>query len=301
MLSCSIGLTAYNEEANIGQLLERLLNQTVSHVTMEIDIVEILVVASGCTDRTEEIVTAWSQKAPKVKLLVQPEREGKASAINLFLKEADRLSQVLLLMSADLLPNLNTVEKLLLPFLLEDEVGLTAGRPVPVNDRQTFTGFMAHLLWDLHHYMNLSGRFKGGEMIAFRPIFARIPNHTAVDEASIEPLVRGQGYQALYVPDAIVYNKGPETVADFLKQRRRIYAGHLELEQALGYAVSTMGGVTILKLFLAHLDLRPKQFVWSWRVAFLELYGRFLGRLDFANKRNHTVWDIAQSTKRLNG
>ena len=35
------------------------------------------------------------------------------------------------------------------------------------------------------------------------------------------------GYKLIYEPRCVVYNKGPLTVRDFLKQRRRIYAGHL--------------------------------------------------------------------------
>ena len=94
-------------------------------------------------------------------------------------------------------------------------VGMTTGRPVPVNDPGTFMGFAAHLLWELHHQINLRS-FKAGEMIAFRKIFERIPYHTSVDEASIEPVVRGQEYEVRYVPKAVVYNKGPLTVGDFL-------------------------------------------------------------------------------------
>jgi hypothetical protein len=159
-------------------------------------------------------------------------------------------------------------------------------------------GFAAHLLWDLHHYMNLHG-FKAGEMIAFRRVFNRIPQHTAVDEACVEPLIRGQGYQVRYIPEAIVYNKGPETVSDFLRQRRRIYAGHLELQQALGYAVSTMSGFKVLSALVRNLDWRPKQFIWTWAVAALEVTGRVLGWLDFKRRREHTVWEIATTTKEL--
>ena len=78
-----------------------------------------------------------------------------------------------------------------------------------------------------------------------RKVFERIPPHTAVDEASVEPLIRGQGYTVRYVPEAVVYNKGPDTVEDFLRQRRRIYAGHLEMQHQLGYSVSTMSGTKI--------------------------------------------------------
>jgi hypothetical protein len=175
---------------------------------------------------------------------------------------------------------------------------MTASRPEPVNNPNEFMGFAAHLLWDLHHQMNLHG-FKAGEMVAFRRTFQRIPQHTAVDEASIEPLIRGQGYKVRYIPQAVVYNKGPETVEDFLRQRRRIYAGHLELRRDLGYSVSTMSGLTVLGLLLRNLPRQLKQFAWTWAVVGLEVYGRFLGRRDFKREKDHSVWEIAATTKEL--
>ena len=235
---CSVGIMAHNEETNIGQLLQNLLDQELRTV----DLRSVIVVSSGSTDGTEDIVRHFTQQDNRVQLLVQDKREGKASAINLFLGQAEE--EVLVLSSADLQLKSDTLENLVAPFR-DPEIGMTASRPVPVNDADTFMGFAAHMLWDLHHQMNLHG-FKAGEMVVFRKTFKRIPQHTAVDEASIEPLIRGQGFQVRYVPQAIVYNKGPDTTDDFLRQRRRIYAGHLELERDLGYSVSTMGGARIL-------------------------------------------------------
>ncbi|MBK7216398.1 MAG: glycosyltransferase, partial [Candidatus Promineofilum sp.] len=258
-------------------------------------VAEIIVVASGCTDDTEAIVRAAAAADPRIRLISQPTRQGKASAMNLFLRDA--ACDVLVLSSADLLPSEDAIERLVSPFA-DPEVGMTACRPEPVNDPATFMGFAAHLLWDLHHQMNLAG-FKAGEMIAFRKVFTRIPPHTAVDEASVEPLIRGQGYGVRYVPDAVVYNKGPETVNDFLRQRRRIYAGHLEMQAALGYSVSTMSGGKIAGLLLRNLDWRPRQLWWTARVVALEVYGRYLGRQDYRARRSHTVWEIAATTKEL--
>ena len=291
-IACTIGVTAHNEAANIGRLLQRLLDQRLQMAEPR----QIIVVASGCTDDTELIVSDFAAREPRVRLLVQERREGKASAINLLLRQPTE--RVVVLCSADLLPAVDAVEKVVVPFA-DAEVGMTSGRPVPVNDANTFMGFAAHLLWHLHHEINAGGGFKAGEMIAFRKVFERIPSHTAVDEASIEPIVRGQGYQVRYVADALIANKGPDTVADFLRQRRRIYAGHLEVTALLGYSVSTMSGATVLKVLLRNLDRRPKQFLWTWGVVALEVYGRYLGRRDYKNKRNHTVWEVARSTKEL--
>lgn len=282
---------AHNEEANIGRLLARVCESRLD----EVEIVEIIVVASGCTDGTEDVVRRAAAADPRICLLSQPTREGKASAMNLFIHHAG--CDVLVLSSADLLPAEDTLERLVAPFA-DAEIGMTASRPEPVNDPATFMGFAAHLLWDLHHQMNLHA-FKAGELIAFRKVFERIPPLTAVDEASVEPLIRGQGYAVRYVPEAVVYNKGPETVEDFLRQRRRIYAGHLEMQQQLGYSVSTMSGAKIARLLLRNMDWRPKQFFWTCRVVALEVYGRYLGRRDFKARRSHTVWEIASTTKEL--
>ncbi len=205
--------------------------------------------------------------------------------------------KVLVLCSADLLPEADTIEQVVAPFA-DLEIGMTTCRPVPLNDPRTFMGFAAHMLWDLHHQINVNG-FKAGELIAFRKSFERIPYRTAVDEASIEPVIRGQGYSVRYIPTAITYNKGPDTVADFLRQRRRIYAGHLAVRDAVGYTVSTMSGLKIFGLVLRHLDWSPRPFLWTWAVAALEAYGRLLGRNDYKKRRDHSVWEIAETTKEL--
>ena len=283
---------AYNEESNIGPLLQALLNQRLRTVSIE----RIVVVASGCTDRTEEIVAEFCERDNRVKLIRQPRREGKASAINLFLRRNNY--EVIVLHSADTLPTPDTIEHLVRPFA-DPEVGMTGGRPVPTNDPRHFMGYIVHLLWRLHHRISLH-RPKMGELIAFRNIFRQIPYDSAVDEASIEPLIRGQGLKLLYIPEAIVYNKGPETVHDFLKQRRRIFAGHLYVKDTLGYKVSTMSGLRILLLFLQEMRLDWRYFLWGPAAIALEVCARLRGMYDYRIwKRKPFIWSVAETTKEL--
>jgi len=286
-----MGIMAYNEQANISRMLEAVVSQR----TTRVNLTEMIVVASGCTDRTEAIVHDWAKRDGRIRLLVQARREGKASAVNQFLAQARE--KVVVVCSADLLPAAGALEELVAPFA-DPGVGMTTGRPVPVNDAGTFMGFAAHLLWELHHEINLR-TFKAGEMIAFRNIFERIPYNTTVDEASIEPVIRGQGYEVRYVPSAVVHNKGPVTVADYLRQRRRIFAGHLAVRHTLGYTVSTMSGWRVLRALLPRLNWRPRPFLWTWGVAALEVYGRFLGRRDYKRRRSRPVWEVATTTKDL--
>ncbi len=290
-IGCSLGIMAHNEAANIGRLLESLVSQRTRSVVLR----EIIVIASGCTDETEAIVRQWRERDSRIDLVVQATREGKASAVNCFLSRSSE--PVLLLCGADLLAAEDTVEQLVAPFA-DPEVAMTGSRPVPVNNPHSLMGFAAHLLWNLHHQINLR-EFKAGELIAFRRIFRRIPNHTAVDEASVESVIRAQGYQVRYVGSAIIYNKGPETVRDFLRQRRRIHAGHLALRDAVGYRVATLSGFRVLGIALRNMHWNPREAAWTCAVAALEAYGRFLGRCDYARRRDHSVWDIARTTKQL--
>jgi biofilm PGA synthesis N-glycosyltransferase PgaC len=292
LLNVSLGIMAYNEEANIGQLLQAVLNQRFLTASLK----EIFVVASGCTDRTEHIVQGFSKKDQRIKLLVQGQREGKASAINLFFSQAS--ADIYILESADTVPEEGTLEKLIAPFA-DKKVGMTGAHPVPINTSDTFTGFAVNMMWSLHHKIALITP-KLGELVAFRSFVRKIPHDTAVDEASIEAIVKRADYELRYVPEAIVRNKGPENVKDFLKQRRRIAAGHMHLARTQGHRVSTLSAWRILGHLRDEMNWKPKELLWTVGAVALEAIGRLLGHYDFCfRKINPYIWDMATSTKKL--
>jgi cellulose synthase/poly-beta-1,6-N-acetylglucosamine synthase-like glycosyltransferase len=291
-IKCSIGVMAYNEEANIGALLNALLKQKLFLCNIN----EIIVVASGCTDNTEGIVKSYVKKDSKIRLLTQSKRQGKASAINLFLQYAK--GDIIVLESADTLPEENTIENLVAPFV-DTKIGMTGAHPTPINPETKFIGFTVNLLWRLHHKLAMEHP-KLGELVAFRNVIREIPYDTAVDEASIEASITEAGYRLYYASDAIVHNKGPETIRDLLKQRRRIAAGHKHLEVTQNYTVSTTNGLRIAKLLLSDMKWGPRSVIWTIGAVLLECYGRFLGLYDFyVKKKNPFKWDIASSTKNL--
>jgi len=294
MIRVSAGVMAYNEEKNIERLLEALSAQNLETV----EICEIIVVSSGSTDGTDAIVRRWSARDRRVRLIRQEERRGKSSAINLFLAEARSSADVFVLESGDTVPHPDCVENMVAPFA-DQTVGMTGGRPTPIDDPNTFMGFVVHMLWRLHHRLALRTP-KLGEMVAFRSFVTSIPSESAVDEASIEAIVAEHGKRLLYAPEAIVYNKGAATVGDFLKQRRRIYAGHLWLEREQSYEVSTKNVGGILSVLLADLEFTPRNLLWTAGGVWLEFFGRLLGLIDFhVLGRNPFTWDVSESTKDL--
>lgn len=288
---CSVGVMAYNEEANVGHAIESILRQEMSGRR----IAEVIVVASGCKDRTIEIVAGIAGREPRVRLIEQARREGKASAINLFIGAAK--SPLLVLVSADLMVEDGSFEHLLKHFS-DPAVGMAGGRPVPVNGTGTFLGHAVHLQWNLHDRIARKSP-KLGELIAFRNIVPSIPLDTAVDELSIQALVTQLGYRLVYESRAVVYNRGPATVADFLRQRRRIYAGHLRTRDQQAYTASTMSAWQAGRALLdPEFFPTPQAALWSVGAVGLEAVSRVLGRYDVTHRRrSHAVWEMSTTTK----
>ncbi len=286
----SVGVMAHNEEANIGRLLDALINQHLH----EVEITEIIVVASGCTDRTEDIVREYMEKDPRIKLLVQERREGKTSAINLFLKHAKE--DICVVESGDTLPHEAAIEHLVRMFK-DPKVGMTGAHKVPVNTPDHIAGLLTHLRLRLEHQLCLEIP-RLGELIAFRKVFDHIPPDVSMDEAFVEALVVKRGLQVRYAPDAIVYNTGPTSIRDFVKQRRRNHAGHLYLKHKYGYKVSSLENSRVIKIALKEL-WGAIQFIYTLGLlAVLEAWARFLGWYDFViRKERYEVWDMAWSQK----
>jgi len=292
MMKCSIGVIVYNEEANIAKLLTALQKQKLKQVKID----EIYVVSSACRDNTDKIVSAFAASDERITLITEPERRGKSAAINLFLAAAN--NPYLIIESGDTIPADDTVEKLI-SALAEDNVGMSGGRPLPENDEESFIGYSVNLLWRLHHQMALISP-KLGEMIAFRNIVDSIDEKSAVDEASIEAVITEQGYKIVYIPDAIIHNKGPENISDFIKQRRRIEAGHIWLSENNNYRVVSQNKALLIKLAWKEFWSNPTRIFYFIGTIGLEIYSRLLGKIDYKyKKKNPYKWDISSSTKNL--
>lgn len=291
----SIGICAHNEQETIEALINSILKQS---LPSSMYLKELLIISSGSTDDTDQIITQLAKHHTCITPIIKPKREGKAQAVNTFIKKAK--SRYLVLSSADLLLEKNCLN-MLLTELQQRKVGLTAPQIKPSNDNGDLVSFAFQLQWELHHKINLQfpNRPKVGELVAFKKIFKRIISSSAVDEANIEPLIHLQDYSIEYCPEAIVYNRGPETILDFLRQRRRIYAGHTSLRNEYGYTVVTYSNTRVFGVLLANMTWEWDYFVKLLGVIFLEAVARLSGLLDYyLQLRTHTIWKTAHTTKK---
>ncbi|MGB4309495.1 MAG: glycosyltransferase family 2 protein, partial [Candidatus Cloacimonadaceae bacterium] len=136
-ITCSVGVFAHNEAANIGALLDALIRQKLKKA----EIRQIIVVSSASKDGTDEIVREYCQKDERIRLITQEKREGKSAAINLFIAAASE--DICVVISGDVIPAPRTIERLVSAFA-DPKIGATGGRPVPVNDPDSLIGYSVH-------------------------------------------------------------------------------------------------------------------------------------------------------------
>ncbi|MCB0094823.1 MAG: glycosyltransferase [Caldilineaceae bacterium] len=289
-IRCSVGVTVYNEEKNIGNLLEALLDQHLHRV----EIAEIIIVASACEDDTVPIVQGFAARDARVKLIEQARREGKTSAVNLFLAAAT--CNICVVESGDTVPHEYAVEHLVRMFA-DPTVGMVGAQKVAVNTPTHIVGLLSHLRLRMEHTLCLEIP-RLGEMIAFRKVFDYIPPDIAMDEAFVEALVIKNGLSVQYAPDAVVYNTGPTTIPDFVRQRRRNHAGHLYLKHKYGYAVSSIQNRRVARIAFNEVWGVVRLLWVLFLLAVLEAWSRVLGWYDFAVKRDrHVIWNMAWTQK----
>lgn len=289
----AVGIMAYNEEDNIGHLLESVVHQTVGA-----RITSIVVIASGCTDRTCEIAAEWAQRDPRIRLVAESERNGKVHAINTFIKLVRE--PLCIITSADVFFNPTTVERITRPFD-DPHVGVVGARAVPINTPDTFVGFTVNLMWSLHHDLALVTP-KMGEMCAFRNVIPGLDPNTLYDEMSVLYEVEKCGYRAAYAPDALIENCGPGNLRDFIKQRTRWIVANLSVERDYRIYVATMKPHAVLRATLAYVRQDWHRLHWFVAAACVELWARLRARFEYSALRRHRkfqVWDRIATTKQI--
>lgn len=245
-VSFSVGICAYNEADRVRGLLDSLLSQAVPPpFVME----EVLVVASGCTDGTEAEVRGITRRDPRVRLISEPERRGKASALNRIL--ATYRGHVLVLLNADARLAPGSLAALLRAFVEYPEVGVACGAAVPETGGG-IPGLVQEVEWDLHNRILevQSARHQENhccdELMAMRRGFVTsIPPDLINDGAYLGVLAALAGESVRFCRDARVYVHTPRTVRGVVAQRRRILRGHRQIRRLLHRTPRTLERLTV--------------------------------------------------------
>lgn len=138
-VTLSVGIPAYNEEANIASIIKTILRQKQESFLLE----KIYVVADGCTDRTIEIVKKLATKNKEIKLIARKGRSGKVTALNT-IYETNK-SDFILTIDADLVFAKNDdIENMVRVILSDNKINFVGPRHIPVKPK-TIMGMFAYI------------------------------------------------------------------------------------------------------------------------------------------------------------
>src|SRR3990170_3299895 len=297
----TVGICAYNEGMNIGELLNNILKEQELPAESE-----VLVVCSGCTDNTVEVVQEYAEKDTRVHAFVENERKGKASAINQILSNAK--CNIILFVSADTLPSKGCFSRLLSKLRIPN-VGIVCGHPVPINSPDTLVGKLVQLLWSFHNHvfkqLNDAGLARHATEIFCirRGIVDKIPAETVNDDAYIALTAKKKGWLIKYETESRVSICGPQTFPDYFKQRRRVLFGHHQVKKTTGESPQHL--IYLLPLYPIQV---MKLLRWLFMkyglptlIAFVlfELGVNTAAMADTVLRKPHTKWSVSNSTKKL--
>lgn len=237
------GIVAFNEERTLRASVESLLAQELPPGARWRS---LWVVASGCTDRTESVAQALARSHPEVRVVVEPDRRGKAAALGQVFRAA--VGDYLVLLNADAEARPGAIAALLREADSGTALFGVMGRPDPAQLPSGLLGRMLLLLWELHHQLHLEltatreATHLSDELMLL-PIghLPPLPEDVVNDGAFIGGWLAGHGGRLRYAPEARVSIEVPWTIRDHLRQRRRILSGHQQVRALLGVPPTTLG------------------------------------------------------------
>ncbi|HEV2317583.1 MAG TPA: glycosyltransferase family 2 protein [Thermoplasmata archaeon] len=293
------GIVAHNEEPRIQQALESLLGQELPPDT---NWAGVCVVASGCTDRTADLVRARAARDPRIELVVQERREGKSAALVEVFRRAH--GDALILLNGDARARPGAVAALL------GEAQAARGRPLAVMGRpepDDSSGAPApefELLWRIHHRFHAeelgwgTGSHLSDElMLLSLPVLPPLRPGVINDGAFIGVSLRRLGGELRYAPQARVAVAVPRGLGQHLRQRRRILYGHAQVRDLAGVAPTTLHGrafrhpIQVMRSLVADARATPNGTRALVALATAEALASVLARIDRRSPDiDHTLW-----------
>ncbi len=225
----SIIVPAYNELTAISLRIENLFT-----LDYPDDQYEIIVVESGSTDGTYEAVQDFiaerPNRAPRLTLLRERERRGKACAINLGKQHAE--GEIVLVTDANSHFEPDVLRQMM-PHFEDPKVGAVGGRYMVSNPDNVYTASES-FYWDLEYIMRRgeaamdSACLFHGEINAWRKALAEADTLNLSEDLDTVIQIRRAGYKIEYEPAAIVYEPAATTAEDQIRQRKRTTIGTLQ-------------------------------------------------------------------------
>ncbi|MCI4325860.1 MAG: glycosyltransferase [Thermoplasmata archaeon] len=236
------GVLAHNERGRIRDAIRSLTQQVLpAGFSWE----EIIVVVSGSTDGTSAVVAEMARSDPRIRLVAEPVRNGKAAALAELFRRAR--GGYLVLLNGDAVAADKAVGSLLAAAESRHGAFAVMGRPVPGQSRPGPFGGAVDLLWAVHDadHRRAIGGGQGNHLtdeLLLLPVahLPPIPAGIVNDGSYIGGWLAREGGELVYAPDAVVRITSPQGFREHVRQRRRILYGHRQIRERLSVPPTTL-------------------------------------------------------------
>ena len=295
----SIGIPAYNEEANIGYLLNDLLTQKEEGYRLE----KIYVYSDGSTDTTEGVVRDVLDG--RIELIIGRERMGASHGQNTIMAKA--LSEALVFLNADIqIRDKDSIQKLIKP-LMNKEADLVSVKHKPLPARNFFESILVtsvelkSILFETYNKGNNVYTCHGSARAFSKKLYKEMTFRKSVGEDAYSYLYCVfHGYKYNYVQDTEIYYRLPNSFTDHKSQSTRFFKGKSNFGDVFGeglvYQTMRIPQVSYLLASMKAIPLILRKPItvggYIFLVCWLRMQAFFGGAVS-------ETWEIATSSKKL--
>jgi glycosyltransferase involved in cell wall biosynthesis len=298
-LTLSVGISAYNEEANIANVITSFLYQQESNYELK----EIIVISDGSSDKTVELVKGFGDD--RVHLVAHTDRDGKAKRLNEIISLFS--GDILLLTDADVLPDDQTVFEKIINKFQEDlsvDMVLANVRPLPAVTffESAINNFFYAREDQVKHFDFLSSIHgaRGAGIALSKKVAKQIvfPESLIIDDAFTYLFIKEHDFKVVAVSDAVIWFRSVQTVADFKKQIMRYMKGDQQMHKFysdnLIQNTSFVPSKVMLRVLFNQINRDVIGYIYL-KIVFI--YCRFY--LKYYHYRTSPKWLISKSSKLL--
>ncbi len=248
--SVCIVIAAYNEEV----MMEKKLMNTFAQ-EYPVQLLQVIVITDGSTDATAAIASSFSN----VLVLHEPQRKGKAAAINRAVAFAK--NEIIVLTDANSFLQEGALKELIKPFA-DAEVGAVAGEKKVV-DLPGVAASGEGIYWKYESWLKQQETLfytvvgAAGELFALRKkYFTTIPEHTITDDFFLSLSVNLQQKKCVYAKQAVSIEAASLSLSDEWKRKVRIAAGGIQSLFLVSAALNPFRYPKLAFQFFSHRVLR---------------------------------------------
>lgn len=297
IFSVTVGIPAYNEEANIGNLLRQLLEQKEKALVLE----KIIVSSDGSCDKTVDIAKSFKDR--RISVLDNKERRGVAFCQNQIMKLCN--SDVLVLLNADISIKEKDFLNKFVCKLVKSGADLISCRIVPLPPKNIFE---EALYVSVLVKKDVSENFDGGRNLFTCHGVARAFSKNIYKNFNFPQIVSedaysylwcvSNGYKYDYAKEASVNYKLPDNLKDHEKQSLRFYKGQKKLQEIFGAGyvkkAHSLPKNLIFKKSIKHLLKYPLASIFYIAILF------YMKAKSYFGPEVKIRWEISESTRSLN-